>query len=81
VEKSIYLFAPYSPLPPSMQEDGFQEILQHHFNSFEENYDTQYSEKYDKYRIIHIDVLKKPFDFLYLSGQINNKTAKCFIFN
>jgi len=31
-----------------------QEILQDHFKSFEENYDTQYSKKYGKYRIIHI---------------------------
>jgi len=31
-----------------------QEILQDHFKSFEENYDTQYSARYSKYRIIHI---------------------------
>ncbi len=31
-----------------------QEILQDHFKSFEENYDTQYSERYGKYRIIRI---------------------------
>jgi hypothetical protein len=36
------------------EKNVIQEILQDHFKSFEENYDTQYSEKYGKYRIIHI---------------------------
>jgi hypothetical protein len=36
------------------EKNVIQEILQDHFNSFEENYDAQYSEKYGKYRIIHI---------------------------
>jgi hypothetical protein len=36
------------------EKNVIQDILQDHFNSFEENYDIQYSEKYGKYRIIHI---------------------------
>lgn len=36
------------------EKNVIQEFLQDHFKFFEENYDTQYSEKYDKYRIIHI---------------------------
>jgi len=36
------------------EKNVIQEILQNHFKSFEENYDTQYSGKYGKYRIIRI---------------------------
>ena len=36
------------------EKNIIQEILQDHFKSFEENYDTQYSGKYGKYRIIRI---------------------------
>jgi hypothetical protein len=36
------------------EKNVIQAILQDHFKSFEENYDTQYSEKYGKYRIIYI---------------------------
>jgi hypothetical protein len=42
------------------EKNVIQEILQNHFKSFEKNYDTQYSEKYGKYRIIHIkDAVKR----------------------
>ena len=43
------------------EKNVIQEILQDHFNSFEENYNTQYSEKYGKYRIIYIKETVKRF--------------------
>jgi hypothetical protein len=42
------------PVYKPREKNVIQEILQDHFKSFEENYDTQYSEKYGKYRIIRI---------------------------
>ena len=47
--------APLSPpvLKPR-EKNVIQEILQDHFNAFEENYETKYSDKYGKYRIIRI---------------------------
>lgn len=43
------------------EKNVIQEILQEHFKFFEQNYDTQYSRKYDKYRIIHIKEAVKRF--------------------
>ena len=47
--------APLSPpvLKPR-EKNVIKEILQDHFNAFEENYETKYSDKYGKYRIIRI---------------------------
>ena len=42
------------PVYKPREKNVIQEILQNHFKSFEENYDTQYSGKYGKYRIIRI---------------------------
>ncbi|MBA7713442.1 hypothetical protein ES703_122445 [subsurface metagenome] len=42
------------PVYKPREKNVIQEILQDHFKSFEENYDTQYSGKYGKYRIIRI---------------------------
>ena len=42
------------PVYKPREKNVIQEILHDHFKSFEENYDTQYSEKYGKYRIIRI---------------------------
>ena len=36
------------------EKNVIREILQDHFSLFEESYDTQYSKKYGKYKIIHI---------------------------
>jgi len=42
------------PVSKPREKNISHEILQDHFNAFEENYNAQYSEKYCKYRIIHI---------------------------
>jgi hypothetical protein len=42
------------PVYNPREKNVIQEIFQDHLKSFEENYGTQYSVKYSKYRIIHI---------------------------
>jgi len=42
------------PVYEPREKNVIQEILQDHFLSFEQNYDTKYSEKYGKYKIIRI---------------------------
>ena len=64
------------------EKNVIQEILHDHFKSFEKNYDTQYSKKYGKYRIIHIKETVERFiecgDYSKGIARIKCKNANCF---
>ncbi len=63
------------------EKNVIQEILQNHFKSFEENYDTQYSGKYGKYRIIRIKETVERFiecgDYLKGMARIKCTNPHC----